>query len=127
MAKTMLIVDDSKLARIVAGKAVAALQPDWKRVEAATGAEALAAAGADTVIDAALVDYNMPGMDGLALAAALRERRPTLPIAIITANVQHEIVSRAHAIGIVFIAKPLTADSLTEFVAGVAANAPAEA
>ena len=127
MAKTMLIVDDSKLARIVAGKAVAALQPDWKRVEAATGAEALAAAGADTVIDAALVDYNMPGMDGLALAAALRERRPTLPIAIITANVQHEIISRAHAIGIVFIAKPLTADSLTEFVAGVAANAPAEA
>ncbi len=31
---TILIVDDSKLARIVAGKAVNAIQPEWQRVEA---------------------------------------------------------------------------------------------
>jgi hypothetical protein len=30
MPTTVLIVDDSKLARIVAGKALAELQPDWQ-------------------------------------------------------------------------------------------------
>ena len=34
MTTTVLIVDDSKLARIVAAKAISALQPAWERVEA---------------------------------------------------------------------------------------------
>ena len=42
MAILVMVVDDSKLARIVAGKAIAALQPDWERVEAANADEAVA-------------------------------------------------------------------------------------
>ena len=41
VATSILIVDDSKLARIVVGKAVAAIRPDWERVEAGSAAEAL--------------------------------------------------------------------------------------
>ena len=41
MAITVLIVDDSKLARIVAAKTLAALQPEWDRVEASNAEEAL--------------------------------------------------------------------------------------
>ena len=119
MGITVLVVDDSKLARIVAGKTIAALQPGWAKVEAANADEALAALDRDAV-DVALIDFNMPGRDGLALAAELRERRPTLPIAIVTANVQDEIIARARALNAAFVPKPVTEDGLRGFLSGAA-------
>ncbi len=119
MAATVLIVDDSKLARIVATKAIRALQPDWKRLEAANADEALAALTGERV-DVALLDYNMPGRNGLDLAAELRGRFPAMPIALITANVQDEIIARARAISAVFVAKPVTEEGLRGFLSGAA-------
>ncbi len=119
MGITVLVVDDSKLARIVAGKTIAALQPGWAKVEAGNAEEALAALDRDAV-DVALIDFNMPGRDGLALAAELRERRPTLPIAIVTANVQDEIIARARALNAAFVPKPVTEDGLRGFLSGAA-------
>ena len=97
MAITVLVVDDSKLARIVMAKAITALQPDWTRVEAGNADEALAAVGKQR-IDVVILDFNMPGKDGLALAEELRARFPAMPIAVATANVQDEVVARARAI-----------------------------
>ena len=119
MAVTVLIVDDSKLARIVAGKALGSLQPDWVRVEAANGDEALALIASGTV-DVALLDYNMPGRNGLDLAAEIRGLHPSMPIALITANVQDEVIARARAVGAAFVSKPLSEDGLRGFVSGAA-------
>lgn len=119
MATTVLIVDDSKLARIVAGKALAALQPDWNRVEAANADDALAIVR-DRKVDLALLDFNMPGKDGLELAAELRSFRPDMPIAVITANVQDEVIARARAVNAAFVGKPVTEDGLRGFVSGAA-------
>ncbi|MEJ2817406.1 MULTISPECIES: response regulator [unclassified Caulobacter] len=119
MGTTVLIVDDSKLARIVLGKTIAALQPDWTRVEAGNADEAIAAFDAQA-IDVAVLDYNMPGRDGLALAEELRERFPTMPIAVATANVQDEIISRARAANATFIAKPVTEEGMRGFLSGAA-------
>lgn len=119
MATVILIVDDSKLARLVAGRTVKALQPDWERLEAGNAEEALAIVAARQV-DVALLDFNMPGMDGLELAAALRTRRPTMPLALITANIQDEVIARARAVGAAFVAKPLTEDGLHGFLSGAA-------
>lgn len=115
----MLVVDDSKLARIVVGKAVTALQPDWTRLEAANADEALTLVETETV-DLAVVDYNMPGKDGLALAEELRARFPDMPIAVATANVQDEIIARARAANATFIAKPVTEDAIRGFLSGAA-------
>jgi hypothetical protein len=41
MKATVLVVDDSKLARIVVGKAISALHPDWERVEAGNAEQAM--------------------------------------------------------------------------------------
>jgi CheY-like chemotaxis protein len=60
MATSILIVDDRKLARIVVGKAVASICPDWERVEVSSAAQALELV-ASRDIDVAIVDYNMPG------------------------------------------------------------------
>lgn len=119
MATTVLIVDDSKLARIVISKAVAALQPEWHRIEASNAEEALARVAAEAV-DVAILDYNMPGRDGLSLADELRERFPAMPIAVATANVQDEIIARARAANATFVPKPITEDGLRGFVSGAA-------
>ena len=119
MPVTVMIVDDSKLARIVAGKAVAELQPEWQKVEAGSAAQALEIVAAQHV-DLALIDFNMTEKDGLELANELRALRPGMPMAIITANIQDEIVGRAREIGAGFVAKPVTADTLEGFLAGAA-------
>jgi CheY-like chemotaxis protein len=119
MTVTVLVVDDSKLARIVAGKAIAALQPDWQRVEAGSAAEALAIL-AERRIDVAVLDFNMPDKDGLELAAEIRELHPTLPIAVITANVQDEVIARVRALNATFVGKPVTEEAISGFIAGAA-------
>jgi CheY-like chemotaxis protein len=114
---TVLIVDDSKLARIVLKKALASLKPDWAAREVATGEEALNELGRAT-IDLAIVDYNMPGLNGLALAEEMRRMGQTIPMALVTANIQDDIIARARALTVSFIAKPVTEDSLRGFISG---------
>ena len=119
MGTTVLIVDDSKLARIVVGRAIAALQPDWVRIEAGNAEEAVAVVEAQPV-NLAIIDFNMPGRDGLALAEELRARFPAMPLAVATANVQDEIIARARAANATFVAKPVTEDGLRGFISGAA-------
>ncbi|EIM28961.1 response regulator transcription factor [Microvirga lotononidis] len=119
MPTTVLIVDDSKLARIVAGKALSALQPEWERIEAGNAHDALATFR-EKKIDIAMIDFNMPDKDGLELAAELRALQPTMPIAVITANIQDEVIARAREVNATFVSKPLTEDSLRGFIAGAA-------
>ncbi len=119
MPVTVLIVDDSKLARIVAGKAVAELQPDWRKIEAGSGAQALDVLDREA-IDIALVDFNMGEKNGLELAGELRALDADMPIAIITANIQDEIIAQARAIGAAFIPKPVTSEGLSGFLSGAA-------
>jgi len=119
MSVTVLIVDDSKLARIVAGKALAQLQPEWRKLEAGSAAQALEVITEQTP-DIALIDFNMAGKDGLELAAELRVLLPEMPVAIITANIPHAIIARAREVGAAFVAKPVTADALEPFLSGAA-------
>jgi CheY-like chemotaxis protein len=115
----VLIVDDSKLARIVVGKAVTAVQPDWTRLEASNAEEAMALLEQQPV-DVLILDYNMPGKNGLELAEQLRARYPDMPIAIATANIQDEIIARARAVGATFVPKPIHEDGLRGFLSGAA-------
>ena len=119
MSGTVLIVDDSKLARIVVGKVVAALQPAWKKLEAgnADEAEALLDAGG---VDLAIVDFNMPGRNGLEFAESVRGKHPDMSIALATANVQDEIIAKARSLNVTFIPKPITEDGLRGFLSGAA-------
>lgn len=116
MAYKILIVDDSKLARMAVAKSLNNKYPDWQRLEAANADEAIAL-HKQSVADVAVLDFNMPGRDGLALAAELRELNPTMPVAVISANNQVEIVQRARAVGATFLQKPLTDAALNDFLA----------
>ncbi len=111
----VLLVDDSKLARMALAKALNSVRPDWTRVEAANSDEALLQVKSAQP-DVAIFDFNMPGHDGLTLAAEVSALRPGMPMALISANSQQEIVERAQAIGATFLPKPITEQSLQEFL-----------
>lgn len=116
MGYRVLVVDDSKLARMAVAKALTAIHPDWSRVEAANAEEALALAKSDS-FDMAILDFNMPGRDGLQLATEMLALRPGVPLAVISANHQVEVVTRAREVGATFLQKPLTEKALGEFAA----------
>ena len=111
----VLVVDDSKLARMSVAKVLTDLRPEWPRDEAANADEALERV-ARNLPDIVLLDINMPGRDGLALAAELHAMNPDMPLAVISANIQDEIIARAREIGADFLPKPLTKQALAEFI-----------
>ncbi|QJP13249.1 response regulator [Starkeya sp. ORNL1] len=111
----VLIVDDSKLARMAIGRALTRLYPDWTQLEAKNADEALELARTASV-DIALLDFNMPGRDGLQLAAELQHVAPNAIIALVSANSQNEIVAQTRNLGATFLSKPLTEPALAEFL-----------
>jgi CheY-like chemotaxis protein len=115
MNQKVLIVDDSKLARMAIGKALDSLRPDWTRLEAGDAATALEIVRRDAP-DVAVLDFNMPNKDGLTLAAEVRQLEPRIHLAVISANQQAEVVQRAQATGAAFLPKPLTIKALGEFL-----------
>jgi CheY-like chemotaxis protein len=119
MQYTVLIVDDSKLARMVMASALRRIRPDWTLVETTNADEALAAV-AGGAAHIALIDFNMPGIDGLELVSRIRTTHPDMPVAVVSANVQNEIIGRARELNAGFIPKPLTDDALGAFLSGAA-------
>ena len=118
MPLNVLIVDDSKLARMAIVKAMTHLHADWTRVEASNADDAVALAR-QQAFDIALLDFNMPGRDGLQLASELRDLIPDISMAVISANHQKEIVAQAIDVGATFLSKPLTQEALGQFLAEV--------
>jgi CheY-like chemotaxis protein len=119
MQLRVLAVDDSKLARMVIANAFRRLRPEWTLLEATSAEEALTALAGGNV-DLALVDFNMPGTDGLELVANIRKTYPEMPIALVSANAQNEIIQRARDLNAGFLTKPLTDEALAAYLTGAA-------
>ncbi len=105
---TILIVDDSRASRMMISAWLQKLVPDALLHEAANGADALALLESKALEpDLAILDKNMPGMDGLELAAHIGQRHPATQRALLTANVQDATRRDAAAIGVHFFRKPV--------------------
>jgi two-component system chemotaxis response regulator CheY len=116
--KTVLIVDDSRVSRLMAHQFVLSAKPHWTIVEAATGEEALDKAPALQPL-LILMDVNMPGMGGVAAAEQLRKLCPGSHISLVTANVQNAIRNRAAEMGIGFMEKPITETRIHQLLASL--------
>ena len=118
MSPTVLLVDDSRIARMAMRKLFTDSRPDLRFLEAGHAGEAEGVMAAETV-DLLCIDYNMPGENGLEVAARVRQARPELPIFLVTANVQDAIQQRASDLGVTFVAKPFNADSARRILSAI--------
>jgi CheY-like chemotaxis protein len=81
---------------------------------AASGAEALdrLAGEIQPTLIAVLSDINMPGMDGLELLGEIKQRRPDVPVMMVTAYGDDDRRRRARELGAFeFIPKPVNFDT----------------
>ena len=106
-SKLVLVVDDSRVSRMMARQFILSGRPDWTVQDAASGEEALEKAQAERP-DLILIDVNMPGIGGMAAAEQLRTLCPKAYISLVTANVQNATRNRAAELGIAFMEKPIT-------------------
>jgi two-component system chemotaxis response regulator CheY len=111
----ILLVDDSRTMRNIQKKILEAIGGvDF--AEAADGVEALAVL-ATAAFDLALVDWNMPNMDGLTLVKKVRETNKTMLMVMVTTEAEkHRIVDAVKAGVNNYVIKPFTPEGLTEKV-----------
>ncbi|MBF0341126.1 MAG: response regulator [Magnetococcales bacterium] len=112
--KTVLVVDDSSLARMMIRKIFATSFKEWQLVEAKDGDEALGLP--EGRLRLALLDFNMPGMNGIELAEKLMAKYPGLAVYLVTANIQERMHQRAESMGIGFIKKPIAESKIADIL-----------
>ena len=107
MARVLLVDDEpsvrAALKELVQGRG-------WEPLVARSGPEAL-----DLVdrADAVVTDFSMPGMDGLELLRAVRERDETLPVILLTARGSERLAVRAIKAGAYeYVPKPFDVDEM---------------
>ncbi|RUL77603.1 hybrid sensor histidine kinase/response regulator [Dyella choica] len=120
----LLLEDDPVVAAVVEGL----LAVQGHTVEHVTTALRALEALERVRFDAALVDLDLPGLDGLQWAALVRSRQAddALPMVAITARAGGDEESRAYAAGMDgFLRKPLHGEQLAQALAAVLLRAPA--
>ncbi len=111
--KKLLIVDDSKVSRMVIRARVKVLQPDWEILEASNGEEGISLA-LEHQPDFCTMDINMPGILGTDAAEQILQKIPKLRLVIFSANIQETFQERTASMGALFVAKPVTEKSIAE-------------
>jgi two-component system response regulator DesR len=118
----LLIADDQSLVR-GALAALLSMEDDFEVVaEVGRGDEVVASALATTP-DVALLDIEMPGIDGIAAAAALRSALPSCRVIVVTTFGRPGYLRRAMEAGASgFVVKDIPADQLADAIRRVQAG-----
>lgn len=113
-----LVVDDSRAMRMILARVLRERGCDV--VEAGDGREALAALSSGALPDVALIDWNMPVMNGLELVEAVR-REPAyqgMRLVMVTTESESTQVVRALEAGAdEYLFKPFTPDAVVDKLA----------
>ncbi|HKJ92651.1 MAG TPA: sigma-54 dependent transcriptional regulator [Longimicrobiales bacterium] len=113
---SVLIVDDEANIRRMLGRLLQ--EESYHTAEADSGRRALEQADAEDP-DVVLLDLAMPGMSGMEVLRALRERRPELPVVMISGRATLQDAVEATKLGAFhFIEKPLTPEAVLMTVKG---------
>ncbi|MFC6975045.1 response regulator [Halomicroarcula sp. GCM10025709] len=107
--RVLLVDDEADLADVVA------LHLEQRRdsfaVTTATGGQAALSAFEATEIDCVVSDYEMPGMDGLALLREIHQRDESVPFILYTGRGSEEIASEGISAGVTdYLQKRATSD-----------------
>ncbi|WP_238019527.1 response regulator transcription factor [Dactylosporangium sp. AC04546] len=122
MAIRLLIADDQALVR-GALAALLDLEPDLAVVAEVGRGDEVVAAAKEARPDVALLDVEMPGMDGIAAAAALRKAMPGCKVLMVTTFGRPGYLRRAMAAGASgFVVKDTPARQLADAVRRIASG-----
>jgi signal transduction histidine kinase/CheY-like chemotaxis protein len=112
----LLVEDDPTIAEVVTGL----LQARGHTVRAVSHGLAALTEAALHRFDIALLDLDLPGMDGLSLATQLRAQGMNLPLLAVTARADAQAEALARAAGLDgFLRKPVTGELLAEAMASL--------
>ncbi len=101
-----LVVDDSGTMRSIVRKILSATRYTFEVTEAEEGITAIKELSSGRV-DLALIDYNMPGFNGLETLAEIKRIAPHVAVIIMTSTADDAMVEKAKAKGaIAFMKKP---------------------
>jgi DNA-binding NtrC family response regulator len=113
--KTILVVDDKRVQLKTLRRALRTR--GYRVVEAISGKHALDHLLKEETIDVVLTDYAMPEMNGIELLQKIRETHKTIPVIIMTAYGDKDLVIEAmHYRFNGFIEKPFDMDELLEMI-----------
>jgi DNA-binding NtrC family response regulator len=120
--KRILIVDDEPNVRLVLATALQSV--GYHVVEAEDGEKALERlSSGGSAVDLALLDLQMPRMDGIELLSRLRDAGISVPVVILTAHGSIPEAVTAMKLGAIdFLTKPITPEALRRVVAEVIAR-----
>lgn len=111
--KSLMVVDDSRLSRMMISKFILHFHPDWVISEAGSGLEAIEKVRLEKP-DYITMDYNMDGMTGGEAAQEILQLAPQSAIVIFTANIQPSTKAEAESLGVHFVGKPVTESTVRQ-------------
>ncbi len=121
--EAVLYVDDEAAVRTIVARVLERL--NFIPLLAAGGSEGLEIAEANHAsLRAVITDLDMPAMDGLAFAQALRARHPSLPVIVASGHLQEHQEAGFRKIGVSrTLDKPFTPDALANALRAVLTSA----
>lgn len=108
---SILIVDDSRIARMLTINVVKNTFPNAKILEAESGEKCLQMLEKETP-DLILMDINMGGIDGIETSEMIKTANQDQKIIVCSANIQGSIQAQVKELGIKFLSKPINKDKL---------------
>jgi len=122
MPLTVLIVDDTRFTRRKLSDMVKSVYPDTVITEAEDGQQALDEI-AKTKFDLMLLDLNMPVFNGFQTLERLQQAKSTLPVVVLSANIQDKAVERTLSLGAMdFMGKPPEMEKLKRILESIVAK-----
>lgn len=115
MTMRAIVIDDSRAIRKILGKRLE--EAGYDVLEAGNGREALEVLGQTGTVRLALVDWNMPEMNGLDFIRAVRHDPSyrSMCLVMVTTETEMDQMVRALAAGAnEYLMKPFTTDALAE-------------
>ncbi|RYD88685.1 MAG: response regulator, partial [Sphingomonadales bacterium] len=113
----ILLVEDEDMVRAVAERALT--RAGYQVTACAEGEAGLAAVANGGEYDMVVSDVVMPGMDGPAMARAIRKVKPGLPILFMSGYAEEQLRRDIDIADMHFIAKPFSVQQISDKVGGV--------
>lgn len=116
MIKTLLLVIDSRVSRMMIKTIILQLHPYWQVIEAGDGKEALALTRNQT-FDIAILYLSTSPLNAFELAKKFMIKHPQADYALVTDNTSINIRENAEKLGLGHIEQPVTENKIKTFLA----------